>query len=615
MGLSLSLANALAGMRGNQSGLEVVSRNVANAGTPGYHKQSLNIASVEANGSSTIRTMAVERAFSASLQKQYNNAISSTSFAHIRADFMTRMETFFGMPGEANSLDTQYAGFENALTALSGSPDDYAVRAQVVNSATTLVQTLNRLSSSVQNLRQETEDQISSEVARLNKALTSLADINIKMADAGMDQGSKAGLYDERDRLVADVAEIIDVQVDYRENGTVSLMTKTGLGLLDGAVSQFSFDPAGNLSATSLLSLDPSESGVGSLSMTTVSGLNLDLVQQGVLRSGSLAALVELRDTTLVDVQSQLDDIAASLALALSSVESQGTAAVDGDANGFEIDLANLQPGNSFTLNYTEGGNPQTVKVVRVDDANNLPMDYVDENGVRVLGIDFSTGVGDAATDLQAALGAGLVVSNPSGDTLRILDDGLAATTDVNSLSARTTVTAHQGQGLGINLFVDGAMGAFTDSLDGQGQRLGFASRIAVNGDIRNDNSLLVQYEAGGSLGDATRANHILEQLQSAMFTGDATRSTAQGKFKLSGNVQQLVAQMLNYQGGAIAGAQSAGDTEAIGLETLNLRLENEYGVNVDEEMARLMELQNAYAANARVISIVQELMDRLMAI
>ena len=43
--------------------------------------------------------------------------------------------------------------------------------------------------------------------------------------------------------------------------------------------------------------------------------------------------------------------------------------------------------------------------------------------------------------------------------------------------------------------------------------------------------------------------------------------------------------------------------------------MQSEYGVDVDEEMARLMELQNAYAANARVVSIVQDLLDTLMAI
>ena len=43
--------------------------------------------------------------------------------------------------------------------------------------------------------------------------------------------------------------------------------------------------------------------------------------------------------------------------------------------------------------------------------------------------------------------------------------------------------------------------------------------------------------------------------------------------------------------------------------------MDSEYGVNVDEEMARLIDLQNAYAANARVVSIVNELLQTLMQI
>jgi len=48
-------------------------------------------------------------------------------------------------------------------------------------------------------------------------------------------------------------------------------------------------------------------------------------------------------------------------------------------------------------------------------------------------------------------------------------------------------------------------------------------------------------------------------------------------------------------------------------VQALNQRLDSEYGVNVDEEMARLLELQNAYSANARVISAVQDLMSKLL--
>jgi flagellar hook-associated protein 1 len=55
MGLSASLSNALSGMAVGQGALEVVSRNVANAGTPGYHKQTLSVIETTGNGSSFAR--------------------------------------------------------------------------------------------------------------------------------------------------------------------------------------------------------------------------------------------------------------------------------------------------------------------------------------------------------------------------------------------------------------------------------------------------------------------------------------------------------------------------------------------------------------------------------
>jgi len=43
MGLSVTLSNALSGMRIGQSALDVLSHNVANAGTPGYHRRSISV--------------------------------------------------------------------------------------------------------------------------------------------------------------------------------------------------------------------------------------------------------------------------------------------------------------------------------------------------------------------------------------------------------------------------------------------------------------------------------------------------------------------------------------------------------------------------------------------
>jgi flagellar hook-associated protein 1 len=615
MGLTVSLSNALSGMNVTQTGLSVLSRNVANAGTPGYNRQSLQIVDSQGNFSSFAQVAGIQRAFSEALQSQYTSQVSQTAFSTVRSSFLDRLETFLGVPGEANSLDRLYTDFDSAMQALAISPDDYATRSQAVADAQSLVQALNNLTSNVQELRRETESQIGAYVSDANRILGSLADINQRLYDAGDNDAVQASLMDERDRLVNSLAEIIDVRADYRDDGTVALMTTTGLGLLDVGVSVFEFDSAGSLSANSQFNIDDTENGVGVLSLRTVSGLGLDLVEQGILRSGALGALVEIRDTTLTQFQGQLDEVAANLAIALSTVETAGTAVTSGAATGFDLDLSDVQAGNSFLLSYTEGGQDKQVRVVRVDDTTKLPMDYADANGVRVVGIDFSTGIGDVATDLGAVLGAGLTISNPAGNTLRIVDDGAGGTTDVASLVARTSVTATQGAGVALNLFVDTGNTAFTNSLDGDPQRRGFAGRISINSEILADNSLLVQYESGGSLGDSARADYFLDQLENLEFTSDIAAAPELGGFKLNGNVQDFVSQILNFQGNSISRAQSELGTQELTMQTLDQRVETEYGVNVDEEMARLMELQNAYAANARVVSIVQELLQTLMQI
>jgi flagellar hook-associated protein 1 FlgK len=85
------------------------------------------------------------------------------------------------------------------------------------------------------------------------------------------------------------------------------------------------------------------------------------------------------------------------------------------------------------------------------------------------------------------------------------------------------------------------------------------------------------------------------------------------GGFRLSGTLSDMVSQVMEYQGSAIQTALNASDTNTQTLAAITSRMEESYGVDINEEVARLMELQNAYAANARVASVVQELLDTLM--
>jgi flagellar hook-associated protein 1 FlgK len=612
MSLSASLSNALSGMRTGQNSLEVLSRNVANAGTPGYHRQSLSVIDTKGVNSTYARSGGIERAFNKSLQAYYTSAVSDTAYSVTRASTLERLQAFLGKPGDAGSLDTMFGSLQNSLQALGASPDNYATRATVVSQAQAMATTLNSLTRDVQGLRQEAETQISASVDQLNVVVSALQKINQRLGDQSVDNATRATLMDQRDRLVSEVAEMVDVRVEYRGDDTVSIMTRTGVGILDGKASTFTFESAGSLTADKKFDTDPSKSTVGRLLMTTSSGTTVDLVQQRVLQSGRLAALVTLRDDTLVAAQSQLDEIAAGLAQALSTVTTEGTAASSGSQNGFSLDLTSIRDGNDFTLSYTKAGATKTIKVVRVDDSTKLPLDYMDANGARVIGMDFSGGAAAVAAALSNAIGSGISVSG-AGSTLTVLDDGAANTTDIGALTGHGTSTALQNGTAALNLFVDRGNSDFTNSLGGKTQKLGFAGRIAVNSSILTDNTLLVKATSAGSLGDATRPDYLLNQLQTMSFASAQDASTDLASFRMNGTVSDLIAQTMDFTGNVAASAISDEETQQLTMETITQRLDSEYGVNIDEEMARLMELQNAYAANSRVIGIVQDLLQRLM--
>ncbi|HEY9012499.1 MAG TPA: flagellar hook-associated protein FlgK [Devosia sp.] len=614
MGLSVTLSNALSGMRIGQSALDVLSHNVANAGTPGYHRRSLSVIDTLGVNSTYAREGSLSRAFNTALQSHYTRAVSDSSFASVQSGYLDRVQILFGKPGTTGSLDSAFASFESSLTSLSTSPDNFATRAETVQKAQVLAQTLNRFTADIQSLRREVESKLSSSVENINTQLASLEKINRRLVDQGIDPGSRATLMDQRDRLIGSLSQQMDLTVDYRNDGTVALMTRSGVGILDGRASVLSFASAGSLSANSQFNYDDAKNGVGKLILTTAGGLTIDLVKQNVLRSGELAGLIDLRDNKLVQAQDQLDSIAASLALSMSTQVTAGGQVTAGAANGYEVDIGDLQNGNEFTFNYLQNGVQKSVRVLRVDDTSKLPLDYVDANGARVIGMDFSGGPAAVAAELQSRVGGGLVVSNPAGNVIRIIDDGAAGTTDMYSLSKRVTSSALQGGGTALQLFVDINNTAFTNALDGEGGQVrGFAGRISVNPAVVQDSRLLVQYQLGGSLGDADRVNALLENLTELRFAGGQGSIRNGASSRLAGTVSDFISQAINYQGNAAATAIAEDETQQLTLEALGERLEADYGVDVDEEMARLLELQNAFAANARVMSIAQELIQSLL--
>ena len=282
--------------------------------------------------------------------------------------------------------------------------------------------------------------------------------------------------------------------------------------------------------------------------------------------------------------------------------------------------MSGLIAGNSVKLTYTDNAtNTQhTVTLMRVDDPAALPLPNsatADPND-RVVGIDFSGGMASVLSQVSLAFAATpFSFSNPSGSTLRVLDDGAANNTDVNAVSVTKTATSLTGGTAELPFFLDASTpygGAIT-SLGSQS--VGFAGRIAVNATLLADSAKLVTYQASTTSGDPTRPNFIYNQLTDASVTFSPKSGIGSSIAPFSGSLPDYMRQVISQQGQAAENADSLNQGQQVVLNSLQQRFNDSASVNIDAEMANLLQLQNAYAANARVLSTVRDMLDALLKI
>jgi flagellar hook-associated protein 1 FlgK len=619
MSLTQALVSSISGLKANQANVALVSANVANAGTPDYIRKTANQVEIAGNGPGiSVRVGSIQRQFDQYVQRQLRVENSGASYADIRAQFYDRMQDIYGQPGSDSSLETVYNNFTNALQALASSPDDSAARASVVSSAQLLTQQLNGMSDSIQGLRGDAELGLSDSVNQANQAMSQIATLNAKIAGSAASDSALATMLDQRDAYINQLSQLMDINVVQNDHNQVTIYTNSGVQLVDTKASVLSFDAQGTMTAASQWSADPTQRGVGTISLTSPNGASVDLVAGNSIRSGKIAGYLQMRDQDLVQAQNQLDAIAAGMASALSDKTTTGSGVTSGLQTGFNIDIGGLQSGNKITINYTDSltSTPRTITLVRVDDPSVLPLsnDVTAAANDRVFGIDFSAGITTVYGQIAAAIAStGMVASNPFGATLQVLNDGAGNIVTVNSVSTTTTATTLQGGSAELPFFLDGNS-AYTGAVGALGsQSIGLAGRISFNGALAADPSKLVAYGTGVASGDGTRPDFIYQQLTGSALQFSPNTGIGSAGTPFSGSIGTFLRQVVSLQGQNASAASSLKQGQDVVLASLQQRFNDSASVNVDEEMANLLTLQNAYAANARVMSTVRDMLDTLM--
>jgi flagellar hook-associated protein 1 FlgK len=206
------------------------------------------------------------------------------------------------------------SNFFNSFQTLSSDPTNSGDRQAVIGAAQSLAAGFNQSATTLVEQQQNADQGIVQTVQQVNQITAQIATLNGEIsttAGAGLNTNS---FEDQRDQLVNQLSGLIDVQTIPANGNTVTLTTNTGTELVVGNQS-FNLQTAANPTT----------------SFQDVYAQGTDITS--TIQSGSLAGDIQLRDSEIPSIQSNLDTLAYNLE---NAVNTQNAAGYDlkGNAGG-----------------------------------------------------------------------------------------------------------------------------------------------------------------------------------------------------------------------------------------------------------------------------------------
>ena len=318
--ITQALRTAQSGLLGNQEALHTISNNVANINTEGYSRKIIRFEQVTIAGVGAGTQIAeIKRSVDEGLLKTLRIENGETNTYAIQEDFFARMQDLFGSPGDNTSFSHLTEKFSEALELLAVSPDKTLEAAEVVRRANDLLENVKGMSETVQDLRLQADVDIADIVGDINTITSKIDKLNddiIANSSVGRDV---TDLKDQRDMEVDKLSKLVDIRYFSRSDGDVVVFTEAGRTLVDTEPPTITHVAASSLSATST----HSEGDINGIFVGTTIAAN-DMTNQ--IREGQLKGLIDLRDTVLPSLQSELDEFSSELRDVVNQIHNRGTA-------------------------------------------------------------------------------------------------------------------------------------------------------------------------------------------------------------------------------------------------------------------------------------------------
>ncbi|MEM9883385.1 MAG: flagellar hook-associated protein FlgK [Planctomycetota bacterium] len=567
MGLTSSLQLGRSGLLASQTAIETTGNNLANLATPGYKVQRVELSAVGDRRVATnqylgqgVQIDAITRQVDEAVEARLRSSIADQAAAGATADQVSRIEA---VQNELTGRDltTRLGEYFNAWSQLTTNPQDPSLRTLVTSEATSLASFINDLRSGYSDIRAESTTALEEAVNSAESLLERIESVNgaINVQEGG-GVGESSALRDQRDQLLAELAQFLDVSVVEQNNGSVDVFVGSLPVILNGQSR----------------GLELRERTVNGEVITEVviadDGSALDV------SSGELGARIEFINNDLGTAVDDLDAITGRLIYETNRVHSQGqgtslirsvaatNAVTDPTAVLSDLELTELPlaaSNGSFEISVVSQATGQaTTTVIDVD----------------LDGINPATDT--TLSDLTAALDAVAGVSASVSSTGQLV----IASDSANSRLSFSNDTSGVLAALGINSLFTGST----------------AFDIGVNQAVMSDPTLLAAGQE--RLAGDNRNALALAALRDEPLT------------ELNGlSVTRAWSRQVEEVGTRLAQARDDREAALVVRENLEQRQAAISGVNADEETINLLAYQRAYQASARFINVVDELTQTLL--
>lgn len=353
MSLNTILNVATSGMMASQTGLRVVSDNIANINTAGYVRKTIAQSNLVSNGMGVgVNIDAIKRATDKFMAAASLNGASDSGRTSAIATAMDNAQKLFGDPSAASNffstLDDVYAAFSMAVD----DPSSTLLRSSAVTKVEDFLSESKRITSSLSSQIKDTDNRIGGDVARVNDLLKQIDALNVDITRAKMAGADGTGSENVQSGLINELSTYMNIQVSDRANGGVVVRSGEGVTL------------AGNGPAT----VTYNQSGPANGYLTVVTANSGGQVMPLAVTNGEIQGLLQLRNTELPNLSDQLGEFVSRAAEELnrasnasSSVPAPST--MTGKKTGLDANTAFANFTGKTTIAITDANNAVIQKV------------------------------------------------------------------------------------------------------------------------------------------------------------------------------------------------------------------------------------------------------------